>query len=248
MKKESQAKTRLTPVDFRRFSLKTLFCGEYRYLLLLLWWPLYGAAFSAIEVFRTYPEVYHYPVSSYLDELIPFCEYFVIPYFFWFAYLVGMYVYCIFFDTETFKNYTYFIMITYTTTILIYLVWPTMQNLRPDVSALSRDNIFTDIMKNFYNFDTNTNVCPSIHVIGAVAVSCAAWNSKLFSGWGWRIAFTVSTILIVLSTVFLKQHSVVDIPPALLLCAIAYPLVYNKRFRAFLARKREERRAKRTTR
>ena len=243
MKKASRSTTKLTPVDFRRFNLKTLFCGEYRYLLLLIYWALYGAAFSAIEVFRTYPEVYHYSVSSPLDNVIPFCEFFVIPYFFWFVYLVGMYVYSIFFDTETFKNYTYFIMITYTTTLIIYLIWPTMQELRP--VEFTRDNLFTDIMKNFYGFDTNTNVCPSIHVIGAVAVSCAAWNSKLFSSWGWRIAFSVATVLIVLSTVFLKQHSVLDIPPALLLCAIAYPLVYGKRFRAFLARKRKEHKEKR---
>lgn len=243
MRKTSEAKTKLTPVDFRRFSLKTLFCGEYRYLLILIYWALFGAAFSALEVFRT--TGYH-PVSSPLDDVIPFCEFFVIPYFFWFVYLVGMYVYSVFFDTETFKNYTYFIMITYTVTLVIYLIWPTMQELRP--VEFARDNIFTDIMKRFYNFDTNTNVCPSIHVIGSVAVSCAAWNSKLFSTWGWRIAFTVATALIVLSTVFLKQHSVVDIPPALLICALAYPLVYNKRFRAFLVRKREERKAKRASR
>lgn len=227
---------KVTFVDFRRFRLKTLFCGEYRYLLLLLFWPLFGAAFSALEVYRT---TGYYPVESPLDAMVPFCEFFVIPYFFWFAYLVGMYVYSIFFDTETFKNYTYFIIITYTVTIIIYLFFPTMQELRPPV--FTRDNIFTDIMRDFYNFDTNTNVCPSIHVIGSVAVSCAAWNSKLFSTRGWKITFTVITTLIVLSTVFLKQHSVVDIPPALLICALAYPLVYDKRFRSWLANKRKKR-------
>jgi len=223
---------KVTLVDFRRFSLKTLFCGEYRYLLLLIYWAVFGLAFSALEVYRT---TGYYPVESPLDEMVPFCEFFVIPYFFWFAYLVGMYVYSIFFDTETFKNYTYFIMITYTTTLVIYLLFPTMQELRPPV--FERDNLFTDIMRNFYQFDTNTNVCPSIHVIGSVAVSCAAWNSKLFSTRGWRIAFTVMTALIVLSTVFLKQHSVVDIPPALLICALAYPLVYDPRFRRWWKQK-----------
>lgn len=241
-KPSSKAKQTLTPVDFRRFNLKTLFCGEYRYLLLLIYWAVFGAAFYSLEVFRT---TGYYPVESPIDAMIPFCEFFVIPYFFWFAYLVGMYVYSIFFDTETFKNYTYFIMITYTTTLVIYWIWPTMQELRPPI--FERDNIFTDIMREFYQFDTNTNVCPSIHVIGSVAVSCAAWNSKLFGTKGWRIAFSITTLLIVLSTVFLKQHSFVDIPPALLICALAYPLVYNKRFRAFLAAKREERKSKKAS-
>ena len=197
---------------------------RYRHLLLLLFWAAYGIVFASLECFRTEGYV---TVYSRLDDLVPFCEWFVIPYFFWFVYLVGMYVYALFFDIDTFKKYTYFIMITYTATIVIYLIWPTKQELRPEV--FPRDNLFTDIMRHFYEFDTNTNVCPSIHVIGAVAVSCAAWNSKLFSTVPWRIAFTVVTVLITLSTVFLKQHSVVDIPPALVLCAVAYPVVFRKK-------------------
>ena len=222
-------------VDYRKLRLHNLTSPEFSHLLLLLFWPIFGIVFASLECFRT--TGYHV-VYSTLDDMIPFCEFFVIPYFFWFVYLVGMYVYSIFFDVETFRNYTYFVIITYTVTILIYLIYPTSQELRPVV--FERDNLFTDIMKNFYDFDTNTNVCPSIHVIGAVAVSCAAWNSKLFSTTGWRIAFSIATLLITLSTVFLKQHSVVDIPPALLICAVAYPLVYNKKFRAFLRKKRKK--------
>ncbi len=197
---------------------------RYRHLLLLLYWAAFGLAFSALECFRTEGYV---TVYSPLDDVIPFCEWFAIPYFFWFVYLVGMYVYAIFFDIDTFKKYTYFVMITYTATLVIYLIWPTKQELRPE--SFPRDNFLTDFIRDFYGFDTNTNVCPSIHVIGAVAVSCAAWNSKLFSTVPWRIAFTVMTVLIILSTVFLKQHSVVDIPPALLICAVAYPMVFGKR-------------------
>ncbi len=215
-------------VDLRRLSPRTLLFGEYRYLLLLLFWPIFGACFSALEVYRT--EGYH-AVYSPLDDMIPFCELFVIPYMIWFAYLVGMYAYSIFFDTEIFKKYTYFIIATYTVTLIIYLVYPTSQNLRPDIASLGRSNFLTEFMAGFYDFDTNTNVCPSLHVTGAVAVSCAAWNSKLFSRIGWKIAFTVTTVLIILSTVFLKQHSVVDIPPALLICAVVYPFVYNDNFR-----------------
>lgn len=218
--------------DFRRLSPKTILFGEYRYLLLLLFWPIFGIIFSSLEVFRTEGYV---PIYSPVDDMIPFCEFFAIPYMFWFVYLVGMYVYSIFFDTETFKNYTYFVIITYTITIIIYIFFPTMQNLRP--TEFARDNFLVDFMKSFYDFDTNTNVCPSLHVIGSVAVSTAAWNSKKFSTVFWRGAFTITTALIAASTVFLKQHSILDIPPALLICAVAYPLVYNKRFRNWLYKK-----------
>ncbi len=217
-------------VDYRKLRFRNLATPEFSHLLLLIFWPIFGLVFAALERFRTtgYNIVY-----SPVDDLIPFCEFFVIPYFFWFVYLVGMYVYSIFYDIKTFRDYSYYIIITYTAAILIYIVWPTAQELRP--VTFERNNIFTEIMKNFYQFDTNTNVCPSIHVIGAVAVSCAAWNSKLFSSKGWRIVFSIVTLSIIASTVFLKQHSIVDIPPALAICAVAYPLVFGKRCRAFFS-------------
>ncbi len=214
-------------VDYRKLRLKNLTSPEFSHLLLLLFWPLFGLAFLYVERFR---EASYFIVYSPLDDKIPFCEFFLIPYLFWFLYLVGMYVYCLFYDIEAFRNYTYFIILTYTAAILIYLLWPTAQELRP--VAFERDNLFTRFIRSFYDFDTNTNVCPSIHVIGAVAVSAAAWNSKLFSKTGWRIAFSVATLLISASTVFLKQHSILDLPPAFAICAVAYPFVFCKRFRA----------------
>ena len=42
-------------------------------------------------------------------------------------------------------------------------------------------------MMGFYEFDTNTNVCPSIHVIGSVAILLCAWYSKHFRSTGWRV-------------------------------------------------------------
>ena len=221
-----QVKRERLPLEetYRELRPSNLFSRRYRHLLLLLWWVVYGCVFAALECLRTegYTVVY-----SPLDDLIPFCEYFAIPYFFWFVYLVGMYVYSMFYDIAIFKKYTYYVMITYTAAIIIYWIYPTMQELRPTV--FPRDNLLTDVMKAFYEFDTNTNVCPSIHVIGAVAVSCAAWNSKAFSAWRWRAAFSVVTVLIILSTVFLKQHSVVDIPPALAICFVAYWMVYGRK-------------------
>ena len=91
-----------------------------------------------------------------------------------------------------------------------------------------RDNIFTRFMTGFYQFDTNTNVCPSIHVIGSVAVMLCAWHSKHFSTKGWRVIFVITALLISISTVFLKQHSVLDILAAIPICAFTYIVTYGK--------------------
>lgn len=237
MNKKINNESKLKLVDFRRLSPKTLFCGEYRYLLLLLFWPIFGICFSSLEMYRTVENCKHFVVYSPLDDVIPFCELFVIPYMIWFGYIVGMYVYTILFDTEAYKKYMYFIIATYTVTIIIYLIFPTVQELRPNLSELGRSNFLTRFMGDFYNFDTNTNVCPSLHVTGAVAVSVAAWHSKLFGKTGWKIAFTVMTVLIALSTVFLKQHSIVDMPWALLVCAVVYPFIYCESFKEYLKKR-----------
>ena len=53
--------------------------------------------------------------------------------------------------------------------------------------VFERDNLFTKFLEGFYQFDTNTNVCPSIHVIGSVAVMICGWNCKSLNTPGWRI-------------------------------------------------------------
>lgn len=208
-------------VDYRSFRLSKLNTPEFKHVGLLLFWPLFGLAFMLLE--RVFPAEYH-PVYCLLDDKIPFCEYFVIPYYFWFVFLIGFQIYSFFWDIPAFKNYIKYTIYTYMITLVIYIIFPTSQELRP--VTFTRDNIFTKIVSMLYDFDTNTNVCPSIHVIGSFAVYFAARKSKLFSTLAWRIAFFVATILISVSTVFLKQHSAIDIFYALVLCAVCYPFVY----------------------
>lgn len=206
--------------DYRKFRLNTSFSPEFRHIWLLVWWPLYGLGFRLLE--RSWParDVAYHTVYAPLDAMIPFCEWFVFPYLLWFAAIVGMLAYTFFFDVRSFKRFMWFVMITYTLTLLIYLVWPTKQELRPDVFL--RDNWMTRFMADFYAYDTNTNVCPSLHVIGAWTVCCCAWHTKGMRHIAWRIGHTVLAVLITLSTVFLKQHSVHDVWPALLICAVTY--------------------------
>ncbi len=212
-------------VDYRQLRPGNLNSERFRHLWLLLFWPIYGLAFAFVERWYQVPE-YHIMYMP-LDDKIPFCEYFLIPYLFWFVFLVGIIVYTLFFDTECFKKFMWYIIITYSVTIIIYLIYPTAQELRPE--SFARDNVFTRFIAGFYEFDTNTNVCPSIHVIGSLAVMFAAWNSKHFSTPGWKAAFAVVALLICVSTVFLKQHSIVDVFAAIPLCLIAYPIAFRKR-------------------
>ncbi len=212
-------------VDYRKFRFKKLATPEFSHLLYLIYWAAFGLCFSATE--RLFIRDFYFPISCSIDNAIPFCELFLIPYMFWFIYMVGIHAYTLFLDIKSFRNMMQFIMITYTIALLTYIIFPNCQQLRPE--SFERDNFLTSFMIGFYRFDTSTNVCPSMHVIGSVAVSLCAWNLKHFKTVLWRIAFSITTVLISISTVFLKQHSVIDVAAAVPVCIIGYWLVYKRK-------------------
>lgn len=209
--------------NYRGFSLKKLTNPRFNHILLLIFWPLFAFFFYFLE--RGWPGRDYYYIYSRLDDLIPFCEFFVIPYLLWFAAIFGTLVYGFFFDIPTFKRLMKFIIITYTAAVVIYAIFPNAQGLRP--TEFTRDNVFTRFMKDFYEFDTNTNVCPSIHVMGAVGVMLAQWHSKALSKPIWRFLSVILCVSICLSTVFLKQHSILDVIPAVVICVVAYPFAFE---------------------
>lgn len=220
------------PIEYYRdLRPNTIRSAKYKHLLLLLYWPIYGLVFLTLE--RVWPHIWRAVTGNeliydevvwWLDAYIPFCEWFVIPYYFWFVFLVGMALYGMLYDIRAFRHYMWFVILSYSITAIIYLIWPNMQALRP--TDFPRDNWMVDIVKGLYGFDTNTNVCPSIHVLGSFAVCFAGLHSETLKGWGWKLFFILSTLLISLSTVFLRQHSILDVFAALALCALCYPLVF----------------------
>lgn len=212
-------------VDYRKFRFSKLNTPEFSHLKALIFWPIFGLMFLTVE--RLWIRDSYFPMYCAWDDAIPFCEYFLIPYLFWFVFLVGIHFYTLLWDTKSFKNLMKFVIVSYSATMLIYILFPNCQELRP--MAFERDNIFTQFMARFYQFDTNTNVCPSLHVIGSVAVVTCAWHSKHFSSPGWRIAFMIVAFLISISTVFLKQHSILDVIAAIPICIVAYFLVYGRK-------------------
>lgn len=216
-------KTVIKP-DYRQFRLRKLNTPEFSHIKLLLFWPVFGLAFLALERFR--PHAAYHVMHCALDDAIPFSEWALIPYLLWFVYLIGALAYTFFQDVPAFRRMMRFVIVTYTAATVIYFIYPTQQLLRPE--AFAHDNALTRAVAWFYTFDTNTNVCPSIHVLGSVAAMFGLLDCrKLQKPW---VKFTVCVIalLICASTVFMKQHSILDVLAAVPLCLLGHYLCYQR--------------------
>lgn len=161
---------------------------------------------------------HYHVIHSWLDDQIPFCEYFIIPYFLWFLYLaVGV---CWFiFKCEDKREYYQLVSVLamgMTVFLLVSCMYPNKQDLRPEVFA--NNNIFTQMVKLLYEIDTPTNILPSIHVFNSLAMFYAINSSRqLRKKRKLRLFCCLLTVSIILSTMFLKQHSVVDVSLGILM-------------------------------
>lgn len=198
---------------------------NYRHGLLLLYFPFYLAAFAYLE--KRVPDNLHI-INCAIDQYIPFVEIFVIPYLLWFAYIAVAGIYFFFKEKESFCKLMYVGMIGMTIFIIVSYLYPNGLELRPETFA--RDNIFVELTKMIYSMDTPTNVLPSIHVFNSMAVYFAVKNSpRLKENKAARVGSFLMTFSIILSTMFLKQHSVVDVLTALILSCLSYEFIYNER-------------------
>lgn len=207
-----------------KYSLKNIL-NRYRHAWVFLYGFIYMPWFLYLEK-RTIPAHEYFIINSPVDKYIPFCEFFVIPYLFWFAFMVIGVMYFFFTNRKEFYQVTGFLIIGMTIFLIISTVFPNGLHLRP--AEFPRDNIFTDIVKNIvYANDTSTNVLPSIHAFNSLGISIAVARSEALRKKPAVQAVThILTVLILISTVCLKQHSITDVVAATAMAAVIYPFVY----------------------
>ncbi len=173
------------------------------------------------------------PRSSYqvielaLDRKIPFVEEFVLPYVSWFAFVPLGVLLLLKYDREMYDRAVTFLMTGMTVFLLVSTLFPNMQFLRPFI--LPRENVFTKLIGLLWMVDTPTNVSPSIHVFNTLAILVMIWKSraKELKGLRLRLMWTVWGALIILSTMFIKQHSLLDVLAAFLMAGILYVFVFR---------------------
>lgn len=215
---------RTPETDYRNLKLSNITSQQYRHLLLLLGWVGYFILYFLTE--NLIPAERCTPVRCFWDDIVPFCEWFVIPYISWYLLIVGSSGWFLLYDVRKFRELQTYIIITQVIAMAIYILFPNRQDLRPEV--FPRDNFATDILAALYAFDTNTGVCPSLHVAYSLGIA-SAWLRYQKAPLVWRIAVAVWCGIICLSVAFVKQHSVVDIFAALPVCLFAEWFVFYRK-------------------
>ena len=209
-------------VDYREFRFSKLNTPQFSHMKLAIFGWLFYCSFYFLTENLIPAEIYH-PIHCALDDMIPFCEYFSVFYVFWYLLVFGSLIYTLLYDVDSFSRLSKFILITQVIAMTVYILYPSRQDLRPEVFL--RDNFLTRLMAFIYSFDTSTGVLPSLHVAYSMGIlSVALKMPDLKKGWKWALGILV--VLICLATAFVKQHSMLDVFAALPVSLVAELLVY----------------------
>ena len=198
------------------------FIKKYNHIWTLIYLPIYLLWFQWLEktVTTDFNLIYH-PI----DSKIPFCEYFIIPYFLWFLFVPAVLGYLFFYSKKEYYQACAFLFTGMTLFLLLCTLWPNGLNLRQDISYA--DNFCASWVKMLYKTDTSTNVFPSIHVFNTLGCLIALFKSKgMKNHTVIKTLATILSILIILATMFLKQHSMYDVIGGFAFAFVLYIIVY----------------------
>lgn len=202
---------------------------ENLHVLWLLFWPAQIIWYAILEAnAREMPRFFM--VHSFLDDYIPFVPFFVIFYLLWYLYIAAGMLYFTFIEKESFYRLIAFMYTEIFLCLLFCTFFPNGHNMRPDLSGAT--DLFSRTVKLIYDADPHcVTIMPSMHVMNATAVTVAVTKSKRLSERKWIVwACWVFNILVALSTVLIKQHSVLDVLAAAVVCVLLYLLVYRTNF------------------
>ncbi len=192
----------------------------------VIYFIVYMIWFSYLE--RTVTKHYEI-IHMKLDNYIPFCEIFIIPYLLWFGYVAVVMLYLFFRHKDDFTKNCVFLFTGMTIFLVISTFWPNGHLLRP--REMPRDNIFTQLIGYLYQTDTSTNIWPSIHVYNSIGTHLAvAHCEKLRNNKVITLFSLILCVSIILSTVLIKQHSVFDVFTAFIMALVMYIAVYHNEY------------------
>lgn len=200
---------------------------QERYLIPLgVWFMIYMALFLYLEICE--PESVHLILCS-LDRKLPYIQTFVYPYLSWFPYIcTGTYLAVRNLEEKDYKRAVFLLTAGMNVFLLISYVWPTGLDLREGI-IYNTTLPSGYLMRFIQTVDAPRSVFPSMHVYVTLVLQYTLelqkgrlsmrgiWIGRLFA------------VLIILSTMFTKQHSVLDVLGAFLLFGLLGVMIQCRR-------------------
>lgn len=164
-------------------------------------------------------------IGGFIDYKIPFCNLFIIPYCIWYflVFMVPYYLYIK--DKNALSTYVLAYLICSVISDVIFVIYPTMV-VRPDVKNIG---FFNFITKFIYWTDTPPiNCMPSLHcaisMLFILTIFSSKYVSKIF-----KIFIFITSFLIMLSTLFIKQHVFIDFLTGITIMIYVYIFVIHNK-------------------
>lgn len=155
-----------------------------------------------------------FDLSTYVDNLIPFSAPFSV---FYTSYLLllwyGVCYAYLYFKMDRYKQFIIGLVIIQLTAYCLYVLVPG-KIIRPNVET---PGVFFSLVRMIYFVDMPSGLTPSLHVSNSWFIALALWNGKYL-----RPTLMVWALLIIASTLFIKQHFFVDVVSGLFLSTIVY--------------------------
>ena len=182
-----------------------------------VWFVIYMGLFGFLEIVP--PKDVHL-IHCALDDRIPNMAIFIYPYVSWFPYIVVCAALAIKnLDDRQFKKAVLVLTTGMNIFLFISYVWPTGLDLRESI-VYDLHTLSGNLLKFVQTVDTPKSVFPSMHVyVTLVLQYTLEMQKKLVPAWEIWVG-RVLALLIVLSTMFTKQHSAVDVTAAIVMFAV----------------------------
>ncbi len=198
-------------------TLQNINWRKYAPLLFMLIFPVLGWMYALTNNTNN-QEVYR--LITAVDDAIPFVKYFALPYSIWIFYI---YVCLIYFFRKDINVY-YRALLTYMVcALLCYLIYTVFQTTVPRPMVMGNDP-FSELMRYIYYRDRPFNCFPSIHCFSSYMVMRMVWTSSFRNKWNVTLITGMSSIII-LSTLFVKQHVILDALAGIFLVEVVFAVI-----------------------
>ena len=178
--------------------------------------------FFASKIIQSTPHL----LSSSIDDKIPFNVWFIIPYCIWYLLLFIVPYYYYEKDKNTLCKYIVSYALCVILAAIVFSVYPTTL-IRPELENTNILNMITNLI---YYIDTPAlNCLPSLHCAISMLFILSSFTSKKVTK-DFRYVVSFFGVLIMIATLFVKQHVLIDLVAGDILMTITYIFAtYNKK-------------------